>query len=181
MKNLWNFNLWVKLMENSEQWSPHSVQPCPLLENAVLCSWAHLVVLLSLPLRSSPQKILRLSDRQTSTSPAHQPSKGDSQRCRWLRPQPCLHFCGYPYIVFIWETLLPSRCCMCPSPRVKLHPCSTGKISVLTPYAAHPSRLRDPNQCVLITNGETTFNSHPSSWVDVRRLLPSLQWVKAIK
>lgn len=112
MKNLWNFNLWVKLMENSEQWSPDSVQPCPILENAVLCSWAHLVVLLSLPLRSSPQKILRLSDRQTSTSPAHQPSKGDSQRCRWLRPQPCHRYCGYPYIVFMRDSSLhPDAAC----------------------------------------------------------------------
>ena len=56
----------VKLMQNSEQWSLDSVQPCPLLENAVLCSWAHLVVLLSLPLRSSPR---RYSGSQTDRRP----------------------------------------------------------------------------------------------------------------
>lgn len=142
-------------MENSERRSPDSVQPCPLLEKTVLCSWAHLVVLLPLPLRLSPQKILGLSDKQTSTSPAHQPSKGDSQRGRW--PQPCRIPVAIPTLCSFERLFPPSRCCMCPSPRVRLHPCSTRKISFLTPYAACPAKLRDPNQSVHITNGETTL------------------------
>lgn len=143
-------NLWKILSDG------HQIL-CSLLEKTVLCSWAHLVILLSLPLRLSPQKILRLSDRQTSTSPAHQPSKGDSQRGRWLRPQPCRIPVAIPTLCSFERLFPPSRCCMCPSPRVRLHPCSTGKISFLTPYAACPAKLRDPNQSVHITNRETTL------------------------
>lgn len=159
----------------------------------ILCSLAHSLkmqffvpgpILLSYSLFPLGQVPRRYSGSQTDRHPLvlpTSPAKVTPRDADGWGPSPACISVAIPTLCSFERLFLPSRCCMCPSPRVKLHPCSTGKISVLTPYAAHPSRLRDPNQCVLITNGETTFNSHPSSWVDVRRLLPSLQWVKAIK
>lgn len=97
-------------------------------------------------------------------------------------PSPAHHFWSCTYILFIWETL--------PSIWMLHMPISQGPASSLL-YCEdfclhslwHPAlpNLRGPNQSVHVTNGGATFNSHPTSCGDVWRLLPSLQWVKAIK
>lgn len=142
---------------------PHSCKVQFFVPGPILSAYSLLT------LGQVPQKVLGLSYRQITISPAHHSSKGGSQRWTWLRSQPCLPFLElYLQNVYLRNSPLHLDPAYNHLTGSSFSLCSAMKLSVFTPCSTLPCQTQKSKSEYSCHNGGDTFNSYPSSWVNVR-------------